>query len=364
MCIIYFGIINKPWRPLWTYFSSGGVTARIYFSEDIVKQMSLCPVINTTDTSLWELGRRKLFVCEHPKKYGPESSQPTLTLPEEKASSVMEAASVPVFHFVDVLDLSFLPQPTECPFIIHFPSRTLFYLESNLRQVAKKIIFITLKVSQSGPLSESEIDIVRRVRWHVPLIFPPRSNCVCCLCVLHQQRFSYKLQHIRIELCNKQLLFLSQNWSTVVYFLFSATISFWNHLYLPALALFLTSYPLLLFIYCLLFVSLTQHLCYWSRLWHRSLSVSTEHRISSLSGFRLVFTNTPLLLLDTHAHAHCVYMCAREHTHTHTNVCSLLRLQPPPLTPKRFNFYWLLCLLYSREQGQASSNLTSTPASD
>lgn len=87
---------------------------------------------------------------------------------------------------------------------------------------------------------------------------------------------------------------------------------------------------------CLFYIArslclLPNTLCYWSTLWHTSLSVSTEHGIISLSGFSPVFTNTSLL--DTHTHD--------VHMWTHMGVHLL------PGTTWGFNFYWLFCFFYS-----------------
>lgn len=54
--IIYFSIINKPWHPLQTHFSSrGGDCQDFFFPEMILVQIFSCPVINITDTSLQSL---------------------------------------------------------------------------------------------------------------------------------------------------------------------------------------------------------------------------------------------------------------------------------------------------------------------
>lgn len=83
-------------------------------------------------------------------------------------------------------------------------------------------------------------------------------------------------------------------------------------------------------------------LCYRSVPWHPCLIVSTEHGIVSLSSFSLVFTNTPLLLLETLLH--------KEHTDV------LLSL-----SCKRVCFHWLPWLfLLGTRLSLVKNNLSMT----
>lgn len=110
-------------------------------------------------------------------------------------------------------------------------------------------------------------------------------------------------------------------------FLFRAPITFCNHLsYSISFFFFFNFLPFVALYILLSSVSLTKHLVLLIRLWHPSLSVSAVHRLISLSGFSLVFTNTPQLLLETHTHAHTYtyneYTCA--HQHTQMSITSLV----------------------------------------
>lgn len=149
-----------------------------------MKHIFLSPVINPPDTSLWskiiclwafqELQPRikpsHAHLCqEKKKKKGGQWVSHWLLLsqyvtlwwhPLSKASP--STNNVP-FSFV-----------TFC-LIFSFIWRVIYY-------TSQKIIFITLKVSQSGPLSCSKTDTVPHVRWRVPLIFQARSNSVSVVC--------------------------------------------------------------------------------------------------------------------------------------------------------------------------------------
>lgn len=91
-------------------------------------------------------------------------------------------------------------------------------------------------------------------------------------------------------------------------------------------------------------------LCYWSTQWQLSLSVSTEHGFFNLSSFLLVFTNTPLLLVDTHTHTRTVY----------THECTPMSI--PCLVPYKI---WLLkasllFLLRGTRSGLMKSDLNTS----
>lgn len=207
----------------------------------------------SSDEHHWHISDLKLFVCEHSKSYSPESSQAMLPLPEKKGNECHSGSFWPSISLWWHPLSNVSPSTNNVPFsfvifclIFRFIWRVIYYSQ-------QKIIFITLKMSQPGPSSRPETDTVLHVQWHVPLIFQARSNSasVVCTCpalapaliqmaplygpAVQEQLFSEAESVLFSRLCPNHLLqsFIIQ--------------------------LFLTSCPLLLFLYCSLFVSLTEH---------------------------------------------------------------------------------------------------------
>lgn len=184
--------------------------------------------------------------------------------------------------------------------IFSFIWRVIYY-------TSQKIIFITLKVSQSGPLSCSKTDTVPHVRWRVPLIFQARSNSVSVVCTC---------PILVIALIQMAPLYATAVPEQFFFFFFKQVCVVFSSVPLsPSAIIYHTAVFNFLPHDCLFYIALSLYLlpnalCYRSALWHPSLSVSTEHGIISISGFSPVFTNTPPLLLDTHTHARCTHVNA------------------------------------------------------